>query len=449
MKKLILVLTFLAFLALLLSPGCKKATIDERLKKGEAKRLREEMAKTANSHFGFMPAELDFAGGKAALGHFDRPHFELFGWDLIEPEKGEFSFDQTDEYVRRAESYGFHILANIQSYNHWDQNEPPAQMGEPKPIQKPAVKPNDIKAYQNFVKKLVERYDGDGKDDMPGLVYPIKHWEVLNEPEMNKEPLFFFKGTPQDYAEILKATYEAIKDEDKKAQVLSAGMAGMEDWMVSFWQQVFDAGGAQYFDIANIHSIGHGEPLNIPEFKGLLARNGIDKPIWVTEVQIEDRKDKKNPDYYAQSLARSYIFALANGADKLFYVNLKLPAGGLPPESEGGPGFSDLSTLISESGEKQPLFYAHKTIAQKLDKLSKAEKIKEQIIGEAFGGKVVTEGQYKFTVGGKVIYALWGSGAIPAEVTGNVKVTNLNGETEEVDASEVALTDSPIFVEAK
>ena len=36
--------------------------------------------------------------------------------------------------------------------------------------------------YQDFVKQLVERYDGDGIDDMPGLKNPIKYWQIDNEP---------------------------------------------------------------------------------------------------------------------------------------------------------------------------------------------------------------------------------------------------------------------------
>ncbi|MDI6689273.1 MAG: hypothetical protein QME54_02450 [Actinomycetota bacterium] len=37
-------------------------------------------------------------------------------------------------------------------------------------------------------------------------------------------------------------------------------------------------------------------------------------------MQIESRRDKETKEEYAESLARSYIFALANGVEKLFYV---------------------------------------------------------------------------------------------------------------------------------
>jgi hypothetical protein len=42
--------------------------------------------------------------------------------------------------------------------------------------------PVDTPAYQAFVRATIERYDGDGLSDMPGLVTPIRYWQVDNEP---------------------------------------------------------------------------------------------------------------------------------------------------------------------------------------------------------------------------------------------------------------------------
>jgi hypothetical protein len=397
-----------------------------------------------NSRFGFMPAEFDFEHAREAGAYWDRPFFELFSWGMIEPEQGRFNFHMTDRYIRRAQRHGFHVLANIQPFAPWDQEqchkELPAIRSPMGPQRK--GKPCSIEAYKNFVIKLVERYDGDGQDDMPGLKYSIKCWEVANEPEMQREPLVFFQGSPQDYFEILKATYEAVKKADSQAQVVQGGMAGMDRWMVSFWQKVFDLGAASYFDIANMHSIAHGEHLNIPSFTKFLSQNNaLEKPFWITEVQIEDRKKKKTPPEYAAYLARSYIFALANGAKKLFYVNLRLPEH-LPPEEDGGPGFSDLSTLVDSSGDLTPLFYAHRTIALKLEDFKRVEKIRERV-----RGKTILKGQYRFIKDRKVIYVLWGRGKLPSEIEGKVKVTDISGSEKILTSDSIRLTNSPIFVE--
>ena len=57
---------------------------------------------------------------------------------------------------------------------------------------------------------------------MPGLIYPIRYWEAGNEPSMQEE-LIFFKGTPADYFELLKATYQAVRKSDQSAKVLHGG----------------------------------------------------------------------------------------------------------------------------------------------------------------------------------------------------------------------------------
>ena len=79
----------------------------------------------------------------------------------------------------------------------------------------------------------MERYAGDGQNDMPNLKYPIKLWEVANEPEMQQEPLVFFQGSPKDYFEILKATYEAVKEADSESYVVQGGMERVSTFLLS------------------------------------------------------------------------------------------------------------------------------------------------------------------------------------------------------------------------
>ena len=50
-------------------------------------------------------------------------------------------------------------------------------------------------------------------------------------------------------------------------------------------------------------------------------------------------------------------------------------------------------------------------------------------------------------VNSKPVYVLWGSGDVPDDITGTVKVTDVKGLETEMDAESIVLTDSPIFVE--
>ena len=81
----------------------------------------------------------------------------------------------------------------------------------------------------------------------------------------------------------------------------------------------------------------------------------------------------------------------------------------------------------------RPAYYGLKTLIEKLDKFTSAEKL--------------AEGHYRFTVGGKTVYVLWGSGEIPEEIRGEVLVIDIYGEETRTDSSAIELTESPIFVE--
>lgn len=90
--------------------------------------------------------------------------------------------------------------------------------------------------------------------------------------------------------------------------------------------------------------------------------------------------------------------------------------------------------MVDENGERRTAYYGLKTLIEKLDKFTSAEKL--------------AEGQYRFVVEGKTIYVLWGAGKIPEEITGEVLVTDIYGNETRMNSSAINLTESPIFVES-
>jgi len=337
-----------------------------------------------------------------------------------------------DRYVQATQDFSFAILATIWPFAEWDQ----ANWGGvsatgiifEQELGTGRRKPYNMDAYRRFGCALVERYDGDGKDDMPGLKYPIKHWEVSNEPSMQDDFHTFFNGSSEDYIELLKVTYQAIKEADPAAKVLHAGVAGMEPPVISFWEPVLEKGN-QYFDIANIHSISASEELYAPEFAKLLSKYNINKPIWVTEAQhcigMTLYGKEVSPEEHGRILAKSYVTAFACGADKVFYTMFRVPP--------FAPSQHQQAALIDVNGVKRPAYDALKTLIQKVESFTSVEKL--------------TEDQYKFAVSGKTVYVLWGSGEIPKEITGEVLVTDIYGQETRTDSSAIKLTESLIFVE--
>ncbi len=278
-------------------------------------------------------------------GGWARPHPGPFSWGHIEPVQGEYDFRYTDDFVMHSQENNISILATIWPFANWDQDSKckvgSNDMFYPRPgamaIPEYRCKPKDMQAYRKFLSKLVERYDGDGKEDMPGLSMPIKYWEVLNEPEMKSAELTFFKGNEEDYIDVLKESYEAIKQECNDCNVVQGGAAGSSPEFLSFWDKVLESGGGKYFDIANIHfiSVGDASTFNVEPFSKVLERHNVNKPIWVTEAQPGSPGSVKS----------SVKGAFAAGASKVFFVKFKIGSIGPPKPGEHSKEFKEAVEL--------------------------------------------------------------------------------------------------------
>ncbi len=284
-----------------------------------------------------------------------RPHPGPFIWGgMQKSEGGKIDFSETDNLVDEASDNDIQILATIWPYAVWDQrnrtdynncrvsgSEFVNEFGWYR------CNPNDWEAYEKWVTAFVERYDGDGVDDMPGLKQPIKYWEVFNEPDLqppSEEPagLQFYIGEPKDYVDLLYATSLTIKKIDPSAQVLIAGAAGGDYQFLDFYREVFERMSidSRYpyidvFDIANVHCISSGdiESFNVQPYKELLDKNGLgNKPIWVTEAEAFISSD---PAAVVTQTKLSTLAAFNSGAEKIFYTSRDFehqPGGGKMPE---------------------------------------------------------------------------------------------------------------------
>ncbi len=354
-------------------------------------------------------------------------------WGGIEKTQGKFNFSEIDHLIisgQQKEDIVF--LITVFPYADWDQDEchDDSYAGKiPMPDNKmrgKVGKPCQMTRYRNFLRKLVERYDGDGTDDVRGLKYPIKHWEIMNEPSMQgNDPsgLKFFKGSPQDYLEILKASYQVIKEADSSAKVIMGGMAGMHSKFVEFWRPIMKEA-VQYFDIANIHSIdttSSREDLFVFKFKQFLSQFSADnKPIWITEAQFGSLQEKWTDP---AQIVRSAVISLSLGADKIFF--------------------------ISENWSKNVL-KAYKVLAKKLNYFGALQTINHRyrISDNNTEGVSSQYGLFKFKVKDKTIYVAWGNVDL-VKYLGNsqVKVTDIFGNEEIKEINQIKLTSSPVYIE--
>lgn len=464
----------------------------------------EEFRKYESSRFGFMHPERSYEFARELGIHWQRPHPGPFNRNEIERETGVYNWDQADRYVTESQDYGILIAATIWPYANWDQQKCHQKLPNSPRQDFPMLgdyrgKPCDAEAYRGFIRALVERYDGDGQEDMPGLKYPVRYWEVINEPEMS-EDLLFFTGNPQstEYLEVLRVTAGAVKEADSDARVLNGGIAALTPREKPFWVEVL-GGGAASIDVLTVHAISAAEDLNLTALEALMKELGLDKPVWVTEIQFgkskatamqgaqaagggappagqapppgegpppgeeppppgggppppgegppppgeeasPPRPQNLTPDQWAAVIIKAYVAAFGRGADKLFYVGLDNAS---PTEESAllvncGEPKSPMKKgekFNSADCQKQTPFHAFKTMVDKLNYFDTVKKL--------------AEGQYRFDREEGPVYVLWGAGPLPAEIAGTVTVTDVFGFAREIDAAAVSLSDTPIFIEPK
>ncbi len=246
-----------------------------------------------------------------------RPHPGPFVWNRIEKKQGVFSWDEADQYVLYAQNHNQKTIATIWPYANWEQKSCKRRKGSSpfgRKFSKYLNKPCSMDNYKIFLTKLIDRYDGNGKNDMPGLTMPITHWEIMNEPEFR----MFFRGTEDEFVEIFNVSSKLIRSKQKKSVIIMAGAAGMFPENKRFWKSALPKI-KDHFDIANIHHISTPDgncdrEFWVDEFSDLLKSLDIDKPIWVTEAMTGKCR-----------VIPTYIKAFASGAEIIIDVGPNAP----------------------------------------------------------------------------------------------------------------------------
>lgn len=189
-----------------------------------------------------------------------------FDWSGIQPsQEGGWTFTSLDTVISNAENAGVTLLPIL---------------GYSTSFARPAHAHLDL--WSRYVRAIAERY----QDRLPV-------WEIWNEENISG---FWKDPNPDDYLPLLKASYETIKSVNPKLTVAVGGFAGVP---TNFIDRLYQAGGARYFDVMNVHPYGQpGEPESYLEerlagLKEIMAKHGdAAKPIWITEIGWPTQKQR-------------------------------------------------------------------------------------------------------------------------------------------------------------
>ena len=102
-------------------------------------------------------------------------------WERVEPDPGRFDWSGMDERIGALQAADLQPFLTFESDAKW------ATRPETQGVRNAA--PTDLGQWQAFVSKVVERYDLDGRDDMPGLRAPVRFYQAANEWESELQPI--------------------------------------------------------------------------------------------------------------------------------------------------------------------------------------------------------------------------------------------------------------------
>jgi hypothetical protein len=338
-----------------------------------------------DSPFGFHPAGI-YTPGYADNGYEDATNMGVRWtrqgvyafWFIVQPDLDKVVYDFT-LYDRQWGNVpqGMHILANI---------SPQGGRNDEGRCLPDSWLPIDEVQYTAFVTAMVERYDGDGVDDAPGLVNPIKYWQVGNEPN---------DRTRSDFAGLQQMTYQAIKQACPDCTVLIGGVAGFPKNYVGGFDAIYapilaELGG-QYVDVFDFHWYGtaNGEYRlqdtvtdkdALDHIRATLTVNGFpsDLPLWITEMGAYsgDPSDTlfgtfplQTERQQASDYFKRFIYPLSRGVEKIF------PAFGLMEGFKHDDGYFDHTGLIYDGqdfgdlglGVKKLGYYTYKKMTEALN----------------------------------------------------------------------------------
>lgn len=151
-----------------------------------------------------------------------------FTWPTIQPNESTWNWEDADSLVKWTQERGMQIIP-VFGYTAWKWAGNPNVPEKYRELYPPD--PSRWDDYKEYVRRLVERYDGDGVNDFDGLVNPIKNWECMNEPYGSD----YFLGTHEQYEEMFEKSYEAINNADSQARILGPCIKSVEVWNNSNW----------------------------------------------------------------------------------------------------------------------------------------------------------------------------------------------------------------------
>ena len=299
-----------------------------------------------------------------------------FYWHLIEESHDNFNYSRHDALMTTEVANGLidnAILMGIPGFYFTDGRAVPSSLNQPifsdgTDIPGPGKTINNNNKWARYVFTTVNRYKPGGvfaqQKGWNGL-QGIRQWELWNEPDLP----WFWDGTKQEYARLLKVGYFAVKQADPQAQVIFGAVANNFD-DINYYGDVLEilkndtaqprAQDHGYFhDILATHSYYYPWQTwyHVFRAKNTQGKYGLDgHGVWLNETGMSAWDDYPGPvwdsgSWYRGTMAeqagytiQTIMYAVYAGADAVFHFQLYDACGNQPQGNDLPPHNGNLCT---------------------------------------------------------------------------------------------------------
>lgn len=186
-------------------------------------------------------------------------------WKRIEPQKGQFNFNGLDSRVRALQQLGIAPFLTFESTAKWA-TDPATQKVK-------NARPKDWDDWRRFVSVTVNRYNGDGQNDMPGLIKPVQYWQVANEWVSDSNKSGGWAGTPDELRTYVSVAYDAVKSAAPRSIFVMGGIAAFNlDILLA-------ARGGQDLQVRQRWSKSSETVLSLADMRGPVVARIIDEQV--------------------------------------------------------------------------------------------------------------------------------------------------------------------------
>jgi hypothetical protein len=213
------------------------------------------------------------------------------GWARIELDR-KYAVSATDTVVQQLRSHGISVLMTVEN------TYPYKDLGTQ----------TDRDRYKAWLRDMVLRYKAN-----------VKHWEIMNEVNLNLEwnidqsltsDQTAYQAAVHRYVLHLQDSYETIKANDPTATVL---FSGLSEWRVErYIDALAKENACPYFDLMAYHPFGKDPDAVMGRFNALKSRLALkaclsSKPIWITEIGFNTSAPNKAGYVTSEQLKSDYL----------------------------------------------------------------------------------------------------------------------------------------------